>query len=337
LRVPPGDEGEHRQEHAESDRQLDEELGHPGQHDTGAPGGHRAPVKQSNSRDLQNCIRTCKERLTFKWTRPPNVTTLVTMSGQSTQPRDLTRSWRRVSTALAWVAIAGAGAALAVPGPTGELSGIAAIMAVAGLAVLAGHAWGQMVSGAASLMLLANVWPIVSSAQHSGWGAVAGGSAVAFAFPGAVAFALTLPRRLPALLASRVGRARPLGLPGSVAASAALLTLLVALPTVSGELGALTADPAAPKLASAGGATAPAPRPASADRDAQAVLPGAAQPGDLDVDDRLAAAGPAPLQGEAKAIADDPADLREDGALGADDALDLPGALGPEGDDEAGG
>lgn len=231
--------------------------------------------------------------------------------------------------ALVLAALGAAGAALAVPGPTGELSGIASILAVAGLAVLAGHTWGTLVAGAASTMMLAHVWPIVAAGKHSGWGGAASIAAFSLALPGSVAFARSLPARIHGLIGRRIARMR--GAP--VGASAAALAVLVALPILNTRT--------LPGARSSG-AVAVASRPAakgatsSAERDLETAPPGADQTVQLDVD-RLATREdrPVTLEMDAKAVAGDPTDRAEVGASLSRKTLDLVGALVRIGYDEA--
>jgi hypothetical protein len=67
-----------------------------------------------------------------------------------------------------WVcasALAGAGAALLLPGATGSTSAGAALLAVGALALLAGHAWGLLVSIPAHVTLVGRVWPQLAHAS----------------------------------------------------------------------------------------------------------------------------------------------------------------------------
>ena len=226
-------------------------------------------------------------------------------------------------------ALGAAGAALAVPGPTGELSGIASILAVAGLAVLAGHSWGSLVAGAASTMLLAHVWPIVAAGKHSGWGAVASIAAFSLALPGSLAFARGLPRGIHGLIGRRIAR-----LPGApVGASAAALAVLVALPLLNARAPAAGASSSAAVAVASRPAAAAAP---SAERDPQAVSPGAHQASELELD-RLASREDRPitLEGDAKAIAGEPSDRGEQSASLSRKTLHLVGTLLWIGYDEA--
>jgi hypothetical protein len=228
---------------------------------------------------------------------------------------------------LVLAALGAAGAALAVPGPTGELSGIASILAVAGLAVLAGHTWGSLVAGAASTMMLAHVWPIVAAGQHSGWGAFASIAAFSLALPGSLAFARGLPRSIHGLIGRRFAR-----LPGApLGASAAALAVLVALPILHAR--PVVGSSAAVAVASRPAATPTAP---SAERDAQTVTPGTHESSELELE-RLASREDRPitLEGDAKAIAGDPSDRREQSASLSRKTLHLVGTLLWIGYDEA--
>ena len=219
-----------------------------------------------------------------------------------------------------------AGAALAIPGPTSELSGIASILAVAGLALLAGHAWGKTVAGVASTMLAAHVWPIVATGEHSGWGTFATSATLLLSFPAVVLFSATLPRSVPRLLGP-IARTQ-----GNIAAaSVAVIAALVALPLVDHP--SLRETRTAIAANAPRSARAPQPMLASADRDAQPVTPRARQTLDLDVDQRPAAA--ATLEVDAKAIAADAPHGVDLSAAAAYQALDLVRVVLTVGYDEA--
>jgi len=229
---------------------------------------------------------------------------------------------------LIGAALGAAGAALAVPGPTGELSGIASILAVAGLAILAGHSWGYLVSGAASTMMLAYVWPIVATGKHSGWGAAAAVASFTLAMPGTVAFARSLPRGIHQLIGRRMA-----SLPGaSLGASVAALAVLVALPVLNARPAISSSSST---LVAATRPTAPPPI-ASPERDPQSVTPGAHESLQLDLD-RLAAREDRAVtfEGDAKAIAPDPSDRGEESASATRKALHVVGSLLWIGYDEA--
>ena len=251
------------------------------------------------------------------------------MSGHSALYRLRMRLEAFAPKGLVLAALGAAGAALAVPGPTGELSGIASILAVAGLAVLAGHTWGTLVAGAASTMMLAHVWPIVAAGQHSGWGAAASVAAFGLAVPGSLSFARALPARIHGLVGRRIAR-----LPGApLGASAAALAVLVALPILNART--LSGARSSSAVAVASRPVAPT-SPISAERDLETALPGAEQSVQLDLD-RVATREDRPvrLEMDAKAIAGDPTDRAEQGASLSRKTLDLLGSLVRIGYDEA--
>jgi hypothetical protein len=240
----------------------------------------------------------------------------------------------RAAGAWSWfqalVAMGAAGATLAIPGPTGEVCGIASILAVAALARLAGHSWGIGIAGVAATMQIAHVWPVVWTGQHSGLGAAAAVVSLSLSLLLAVGFAAYLPRRLPFL----VGRFARGGAAG-VGMSAAIVMLLLVLPaavirdTGAGAVARARTGKSAPvQLASVSG-------PASADRHAQAVPPGLIERVQRDLDGRGLAA--ARLDGDAKAIAADAPDHDESGAPPPDFGLDLTRMIFPVGHHEARG
>lgn len=110
-----------------------------------------------------------------------------------------------------------AGSLAAILLPTSvEASGIAAVLALGSLALLAGHAWGLPVVVAADVVLLGKVWPLVVYQEWPPGLAVqvAACAALAGALPGLVALPRTLPgavdllagrRPAPALRALAVG------------------------------------------------------------------------------------------------------------------------------------
>jgi hypothetical protein len=238
------------------------------------------------------------------------------------------RASRFWSSCYAFLGLAAAATALAIPGPTGEVCGIASILAVAGLARLAGHGWGNAVSGAAATLQIAHLWPIVKLGQHSGWGGFAAATSLAISIILALGFAARLPRRMPAIIGRRLagGRGVDMGL------SAAIVMLLLALPA------AVVQEPSdgvsIPIVASAVTASSPVEL-ASAGSHVEAAAPGALEDIERHLDrGRGAAAG---LEGDAKAIAADATGRHQLGALRPDQGLDLARAVLAVGDDEAGG
>lgn len=94
-----------------------------------------------------------------------------------------------------WVAVTsllGSMAAISLPGSTSQIAGIAVILAVAALAMLAGHRWSLIIIVAAQIMILGKVWPI---AFHAGSTLVAVAAIVATvcALPGLILLRKTVP------------------------------------------------------------------------------------------------------------------------------------------------
>ena len=59
-----------------------------------------------------------------------------------------------------WVSVSallGAGAALALPGPTGPATAIASVLIIGALALLAGHTWGLLVVTSANVLLIGHL------------------------------------------------------------------------------------------------------------------------------------------------------------------------------------
>ena len=94
-----------------------------------------------------------------------------------------------------WIAVTsllGALAAISLPSSTTEVAGIAVILAVAALAMLAGHRWSLIVIVAAQIMILGKVWPIAFHAAST-WVLVAAIVASLCALPGLVLLRKTVP------------------------------------------------------------------------------------------------------------------------------------------------
>lgn len=124
---------------------------------------------------------------------------------------------------MAVPALLAAGAALSLPGPTGQETGIASILAVGAIALLAGHRWGLLIAAAAAVGLLGKVWPIVAAPDTSSWGLVAAWAAVVTAIPGVVLFFTTLPRTVELAIGRRDGRVHRAGTVAFAAAAAVWL------------------------------------------------------------------------------------------------------------------
>jgi hypothetical protein len=118
-------------------------------------------------------------------------------------PRQLTMRQTRTKKGATWVgvpALAGAVAALAIPGTTSAMSAEAALLAVGALALLAGHTWGLLVALSSHVPLVGRVWPSLGSASEAGsmtTGAVA--VVLVTAIPVIVLATLLFPRLIAAL------------------------------------------------------------------------------------------------------------------------------------------
>lgn len=103
-----------------------------------------------------------------------------------------------------WVALSalvGALAAISLPGAASQTAGMAVILAVGAIALLAGHRWSLMIVVAAQVLILGKVWPI---ALH-GSGMVEGAAIVASlcALPSLVLLRKTVPTILELLVGKR--------------------------------------------------------------------------------------------------------------------------------------
>lgn len=98
---------------------------------------------------------------------------------------------------FALLALVSAGAAMALPGPAGDITGFSTVLLVGALALLAGHHWGVLVVAAAEVLILGKAWPIVMDAftsdTHSSLAVAAALTTTLSALPGLVLFAVTLP------------------------------------------------------------------------------------------------------------------------------------------------
>lgn len=104
----------------------------------------------------------------------------------------LMKGWLHWTKILAAAAFVAALAALAIPGPAGDVTGIASVLAVGAIALLAEHAWGLLVVGVADLALVGKVWPVVVFADNPDWSTATATLALITALPGLVVFAATL-------------------------------------------------------------------------------------------------------------------------------------------------
>jgi hypothetical protein len=117
------------------------------------------------------------------------------------------KGWRHWTKLLGAAALISAIAALAIPGPSGDVTGIASVLAVGAIAVLAEHAWGLLLIGMAEVLLVGKVWPVVAfGSEVSGWGTSIAGLALVAALPGLIVFASTLSRSVEMILGERETR-----------------------------------------------------------------------------------------------------------------------------------
>ena len=102
-----------------------------------------------------------------------------------------------------WVAGSGLLGALAAMLETtsGNLSEIAAVLAVGALAMLAGHRWGLLIVVIADVMLIGRMWPIVAFPDHQTTASVAIAIvALLSTLPGVVLLGRTMPKTVEVLL-----------------------------------------------------------------------------------------------------------------------------------------
>jgi len=74
------------------------------------------------------------------------------------------------------------------------------VLAVAAVAVLAGHAWGTLVIAAADVVLLGKLWPLLAFGASDPTTTRAAAIAVVTALPGLVLFAAALPHLVDVIL-----------------------------------------------------------------------------------------------------------------------------------------
>jgi hypothetical protein len=139
----------------------------------------------------------------------------------------IARTERLVHEPSSWMAFLGlvtAIAAFAVPGPASDTTGVASILALAGVAVLAGHAWGTLIVAAADVVLLGKLWPLLAFGATDPITTGAAAVAVVTALPGLVLFAATLPHLVDVILGASRHPLRATGIfVGSAGAAAWLL------------------------------------------------------------------------------------------------------------------
>lgn len=138
---------------------------------------------------------------------------------------------RRGPTWICLPALAGAGAALLVPGATSSTAAGATLLAVGAIALLAGHAWGLLVSIPSHVTLVGRVWPALTLASLDGSPRTAAAVAIVLvtALPALALTAVVLPQ----IARHVVGeQASPRVHAAVVAASAIALALTLILPAI---------------------------------------------------------------------------------------------------------
>jgi hypothetical protein len=113
-----------------------------------------------------------------------------------------------------WVsvsALVGAGAALALPGPTGPATAIASVLVLGALALLAGHTWGLLVVATANVLLVGHVWPVLAFSGGSAFGTAAAATALLSALPGLTFLGVAMPALVDVVLDSPSERVRSAG------------------------------------------------------------------------------------------------------------------------------
>lgn len=128
-------------------------------------------------------------------------------------------------------ALAGAVAALMVPGASQAATAEATTLAVGALALFAGHSWGLLVIVASHIPLVGRVWPVL--VRHGPGGPAPGGDVgaaaiavvIVTALPAIVFAALLLPRAVAELFAHKSPGTRAIYVSGAALLLAASLVL----------------------------------------------------------------------------------------------------------------
>lgn len=143
----------------------------------------------------------------------------------TTQSSQATEHPRRGFWSLSLTLLAGAGAAMLLPGASGTSAAGAAVLALGALALLAGHAWGLMVSIPSHLTLVGRLWPHLSLAHASGGTLRAAATAllVVTAVPTLALAAVALPQIVRHLLPDATRRTHAALVGGAALALAAAL------------------------------------------------------------------------------------------------------------------
>ena len=135
--------------------------------------------------------------------------------------------WQRWYYAVAGAALLSALAALMLPGPSGDITEIAAVLLVGAVALLAGHRWGALIVAIADVLMLGKLWPVLAfggteaSAAH-----ITAATALVGALPGLVLLGWTIPKTVEVLVGRPSGRLHAAG----VSACCVGLALWVSFP-----------------------------------------------------------------------------------------------------------
>ena len=132
-----------------------------------------------------------------------------------------------------WVslpALAGATAALMVPGVSSTATAGATLLAVGALALLAGHTWGLLVVVPSHLVLVGRLWPVLAlygpgQPEGGAMGTVAVAVVLVTALPALGLSAVLLPRIVGHLLVDRSPRMQSFVVAGAAALLAAAMVL----------------------------------------------------------------------------------------------------------------
>jgi hypothetical protein len=133
-----------------------------------------------------------------------------------------------------WVALpalAGALAALLLPGVSSTSSAEAALLALGALSLLAGHTWGLLVIIPAHISLCGHLWPKLALvgpghvAQVSSLGSAAISVVLVTALPALALAAILLPRLVAQVVAPKTQRTQALCVAGAALLMAAALVL----------------------------------------------------------------------------------------------------------------
>lgn len=114
---------------------------------------------------------------------------------------------------------------MAVPGPAGSITGVASVLVVGALALLAGHRWAMLVIAAGDVLLVGQLWPAAVGIEGapSAFGEIATVVSLVCALPGLLLFVRHLPAMVEVVLG---GRTRGHGAGVTVSAIAAGLWLV---------------------------------------------------------------------------------------------------------------